>query len=89
VTNIITFLACNVLIHYISIYSGCIFKSTIYIIVLWISIIIYVSHIVVSCIDYTVNYFVSKVSASIEMTKKNVLIPGRKGPSWCLTPSEL
>jgi hypothetical protein len=63
--------------------------STIYMIVLWISIIIFVSHIVVSCIDFIVNFFVSKVYARIKMTKKNALILGRKGPSWCLTPSQL
>ena len=56
---------------------------------LWISIIISISHIVVSCIDFAENFFVSKVSASITMTKKIILIPGRKGRSWCLTPYEL
>jgi hypothetical protein len=96
VTKIIEFVAYNILIHQwikwtvISIdISIRISRSTVYMIVPWISIIIYVSHIVVSCIDFTVNLFASKVSASITMTKKNILIPGRKGPSCCLTPYEL
>jgi hypothetical protein len=85
VTKIISFVAYNILIHQwikwivISLdISIIISRSIVYMIVSWISIIIYVSHIVVSCIDFVVNCFVSKVSASITMTKKNILIFDRK-----------
>jgi hypothetical protein len=93
VNKIISFVAYNILIHqwvkWIIIcvdISISISRSTIYLIVPCISIIIFVSHRVVSCIDFVVNFFVSKVSVSITMTKKNIPIPDRTKPSWFFTP---
>jgi hypothetical protein len=85
VTKIIAFATYNSLIHqeiqWIVIYvviSISIYRSIVYMIVPSISIILYVPHIVVSCIDFAVNFFVSKVSASIIMTKKYILILDRE-----------